>query len=262
MSDRAEVLRTKDLTGWTVTDAAGENVGTVSDLLIGRDGRVRYLAVKRGMLSSTALVPVGELEWGDEAMRLVRWTSEHVRRLPAYDADRPLSQALLAEMERAHPRYYADPPLWDAPGPTDEDRVVPLRDAKAFRLPKEAPNPKGWEVFGADNERVGTVDGLLVDPRMMKVRYLDVDVSDDLYLLKEDRHVVVPLEAVELRERGADVWIRGLSARDVAALPAYTGGAVDPLVQERVARAFAGHVDDARAPVFDETGPAADEPAA
>lgn len=254
------MLRTKDLTGWTVTDAAGENVGTVSELLIGRDGRVRFLAVKRGMLSSSVLVPVDELEWGDDAMRLGRWTSEHVRRLPAYDADRPLTAGVLEEMRRAHPRFYGEPPLWDRPGPTDDARILPLADAKGFRLPKGAPNPKGWEVFGADNERVGKVDGLLVDPRVMKVRYLDVDVADDLFLLKEDRHVVVPMEAVELRERGADVWIRGRSAREVAALPAYTGGALDPLVGEAVAEAFAAEIEQDRAPVVDETEAEPGEP--
>ncbi len=251
-SERAEVLRTKDLTGWAVTDAGGEGVGTVSDLLIGRDGRVRYLAVRRGVLASSLLVPVDEVEWGDEAMRLARWTAEDVRRLPAYEADRPLTASLLAEMERSHPRYYADPPEWDAPGPTDDARIVPLREAREFRLPKGAPNPKGWEVFASDNERVGKVEGLLVDPRTMKVRYLDVDLSDDLFGLKEDRHVVVPMEAVELRERGADVWIHGRTAREVAELPAYTGGALDPLVEARVQDAFREQMDAARAPVVDE----------
>jgi sporulation protein YlmC with PRC-barrel domain len=249
---RTEVLRTKDLTGWQVTDPNGENVGTVADLLIGRDGRVRFLAVRRGMLSSSLLVPVDEVEWGEGSMRLTRWTEAHLKRLPSYDPDRPLTTPVLEEMERAHPRYYATPPEWDAPGPTDENRIVPLAEAREFRLPKDAPNPKGWEVFGADNERLGTVAGLLVDPRTMKVSYLDVDVADDLFRLKEDRHVAIPLEAVELRERGADVWVRGLGAREAARLPAYTGGALDPLVEEHVRRAFGGHLEEGRAPVADE----------
>ena len=239
---RAEVLRTRDLTGWTVADGAGANVGTVSDLLIGRDGRVRYLAVKRGMLGGTVLIPVEQLDWGERSMRLNRWTEADVRRLPPYDADAPLSAEAVAEMERAHPRFYG-PPLEDAPEP-GETRIVPLREAREFRLPKSAPNPRGWSVFGTDHERVGVVEDMLVDPGMMKVRYLDVDVSDDLFLLREDRHVVVPMEAVELRERGEDVWVRGLTAREIAALPAYTGGAVDPLVEQRVLAAFAGHLQD------------------
>lgn len=235
---RAEVLRTRDLIGWAVADPAGATVGTVSDLLIGRDGRVRYLAVKRGLLGSTVLLPVEELDWGDQSMRLNRWLDADVRRLPPYDADGPLSAELVEEMARAHPRFYGPPLPFDAPGVEAQPRIVPLKEAREFRLPRDAPNPRGWEVFGADNERVGVVEGLLVDPSQMRVAYLDVDVAEDLFLLREDRHVVVPMEYVELRERGRDVWVKGLTAREIALLPAYTGGGLDPLVEQRVERAF------------------------
>jgi hypothetical protein len=36
------------------------------------------------------------------------------------------------------------------------------------------------------------------------------------------------------------VWVRDLTARDVARLPAYTGGAADPVVVSRVTDFFAG----------------------
>lgn len=235
----AEVLRTRDLIGWAVGDPAGVNVGTVSDVLIGRDGRVRYLAVKRGLLSGSVLVPVEELDWGEQSMRLTRWTDAQVRLLPAYDGDRPLSAEITEEMARAHPRFYGPPLPFDAPGVEDAARVLPLRQARDFRLPKGAPNVRGWNVFGEDHERIGVVEDMLVDPDGLKVRYLDVDVADDLFLLKEDRHVVVPMEAVELRERGEDVWVHGLTAKQVSMLPAYTGGPVDPLVEMRVREAFA-----------------------
>ncbi|WP_420126780.1 PRC-barrel domain-containing protein [Longimicrobium sp.] len=235
---RAEALRTRDLIGWAVADPAGATVGTVSDLLIGRDGRVRYLAVKRGLLGSTVLLPVEELDWGDQSMRLTRWLDADVRRLPPYNADGPLSADVVEEMGRVHPRFYGPPLPFDAPGVEAQPRVVPLKDAREFRLPKDAPNPRGWAVFGEDNERVGVVEGLLVDPSQMRVSHLDVDVADDLFLLREDRHVVVPMEYVDLRERGQDVWVKGLTAREIALLPAYTGGGLDPLVEQRVEHAF------------------------
>jgi sporulation protein YlmC with PRC-barrel domain len=239
MHERAEVLRTGEMIGQTVTDPEGAAVGTVADLLFGRDGRVRFLAVRRGRMGSSFLVPADEVTWGEGAMRLTRWTAEEARRLPSWDPERPLSADLLDEMGRAHPRHYAVPPLWDAPRDGAGDPIVPLSEAKEFRIPKDAPDPTGWIVFGADNERVGKVAGLLVDPRAMRVRYLVVDVSDDLFLLREDRQTVVPMEAVELRERGRDVWIRGLPAREVARLPAYAGGALDPVVREAADAAFA-----------------------
>jgi sporulation protein YlmC with PRC-barrel domain len=253
---RAEVLRTRDLIGWAVADPAGATVGTVSDVLIGRDGRVRYLAVKRGLLGGSVLLPVDQLEWGEQSMRLTSWLDAEVRRLPGYDGDRALSPAVIAEMERAHPRFYGPPLPFDAPGVEGAARVVPLREAREFRLPKTAPNVRGWNVFGEDHERVGVVEDMLVDPVEMKVRYLDVDLADDLFLLKEDRHVIIPMEAVELRERGEDVWIHGLTAKQIAMLPAYTGGSVDPLVEMRVREAFAGGGANALPPSHAAQAPA------
>lgn len=236
---RAEVLRTRDFVGWGVTDANGAKVGTVSDLLIDRGGQVRFLAVDLGLFRKAVLLPVAALEWGEAALVLPRWTSDEVKALPAYEAGVPLTRDVLDELERAHPRYYrAGVP----PRPSADDsapRIVPLRDAREFKLQKGAPNLRGWTVYGADNERLGTVAEMLVDAVAMKVRYLSVDVDDDLFALKEDRHVAVPLEAAELRERGEDVWLKGLSAREIARLPAYTGGPLDPLLEEAAARAFA-----------------------
>jgi sporulation protein YlmC with PRC-barrel domain len=248
---RAEVLRTRDLVGWAVSDPAGATVGTVSDVLIGRDGRVRFLAVKRGLLGASVLIPVGELDWGEQSMRLTRWMDAQVRGLPTYDGDRALSPEVMAELERAHPRFYGPPLPFDAPGVEAAGKLVPLRQARDFRLPKTAPNVRGWNVFGEDHERIGVVEDMLVDPEAMKVAYLDVDVADDLFLLREDRHVVIPMEAVELRERGEDVWIHGLTAKQVAMLPAYTGGPVDPLVEMRVREAFARGGANARDPRLD-----------
>jgi sporulation protein YlmC with PRC-barrel domain len=236
---RAEILRTRDFLGWNVTDSGGAKVGTVSDLLIDRQGRLRYLAVDPGLFRKPVLLPVDALDWGESALVASAWSADEVRAFPPYDPDTPLSEAVLEELERSFPRYYrpGGPPPPRAEG--DAPRTVPLREAaKDFKLAKGAPDLRGWSVFASDHERVGAVADMLVDPVAMKVRYLSVDLADDLFLLSDDRHVLIPLEAVELRERGEDVWVKHLSARDLARLPAYTGGAVDPLLEEASRSAF------------------------
>lgn len=244
-NERAEVLRTRDLIGWNVMDAKGSKVGTVKDVLIGRRGTVRFLDVDFGLFRKHVLIPVDVLDWGADALVLERWTEDDVKALPPYDPAKPLTGAALAELEHGFPSFYGD---WDRRSvPAGEMTAIPLRDAKDFRLPKGAPDPRKWNVFGADGERLGVVHELLVDPAAMKVRYLDVDLADDLFVLSDDRHVLVPLENVELRERGNDVWVQGLGARDVAGLPAYTGGGVDPRMEESVHGAFRGRSDDAAA---------------
>ncbi len=238
-SPRGEVLRMRDLVGLDVIDSSGERVGTVADLLIDRNGTLRFLDIGLGMLKNHVLLPVETVDWHNvEALVVHKWSRDQVRSLPAYDPDVPLTRALLDEMALAHPRYYGGEQASRNVAAPGDARIVPLKDAKDFRLAKGAPNLRGWNVFGADGERVGQVTEMLVDPESAKVRYLDVDLADDLFLLKEDRHVLIPTDFVELRERGKDVWVEGLNASEVAQLPAYTGGPVDPVMADRVRLVF------------------------
>src|SRR5690606_7410579 len=137
---------------------------------------------------------------------------------------------LLSELASAYPAVY-DATAEEWRSPTTEARVVPLPQAKGFRLEKGAPDLRGWNVFGADGERIGVIAQLLVDPTAMRVRYVAVDVHDDLFRLRDDRHVLVPLESVELKERSNDAWVEGLPASVVAGFPAYTGGVVPPAME-------------------------------
>jgi len=68
--------------------------------------------------------------------------------------------------------------------------------------------------------------------------------------------VLVPLELVELRERGKDIWVEDLTAAQVAALPAYTGGAVSPVMERAVQDVFPGASARARL----ESGTPPEEP--
>ena len=231
---RAEVLRTRDLVGWDVTDREGTKIGDLADLLFGRDGKIRFVSVNLGLFRKHVLVPAEVLEWSSGALVVSPWTAAEVKGLPGYEGE-PLTAAVLEEMERAHPRFYGDAPSVSDGG---EHRIVPLSEARDFKLARGAPNPRGWTVFAGDNERVGVVKELLVDPVAMKIRFISVDLADDLFNLHEDRHVLVPMETVELRERGEDIWIQGASAQQIAALPAYPGGPVGRWMERNVLRAF------------------------
>jgi sporulation protein YlmC with PRC-barrel domain len=239
-SPRAEILRTRDFVGWDVVDRAGDKVGAVADFLMDRSGTIRYLQVDHGLPRKSFLLPEHQLEWGEKNFVIGRWTRDQLRGLPPYDSDVALSAPVLEEMDRAYPWFYDREVVRDEMVTSGEERVVPLSEAKSFKLGSGAPNPRGWNVFGSDGERIGTVHQLLVDPAAMKVRYLDVDLLDDLFLLNDDRHVLIPLEHVDLKERGNDVWVHGLTAREVAKLPAYPGGSVDAWLERSLAGRFDG----------------------
>ena len=100
------------------------------------------------------------------------------------------------------------------------DRVVPLAKLDDFRVAKGDPDPRGWEVVGADGRRIGEVDELLVDTEAMKVRYLDVDLHRDL-AAGADRHVLVPVGYARLDRDHTRVVVEQLEARDLEAIPAY-----------------------------------------
>ncbi len=235
---RREVFRTRDLIGSTVTDARGAKVGTVGDLLIDRTGQVRYLSVSYGLLKKHVLMPSDALEWGEGGVLVSRWTDEQVKSLPLWDPERALTDEGLKELETAYPRFYGPEALRAGPG-APQGNIIPLAQARSFKLSGGASDLRGWTVFAADAERVGTVTDMLVDPAAMKVRYLAVALAQDLFRFGSERNVLVPTEAVDLRERGQDVVVRDLDARALSRLPAWLGGPVDPLVEERVAEVFA-----------------------
>lgn len=232
------IFRTRDFVGWDVVDPQGEKIGTVADLLIDGRGRVRFVDAEFGFpRKQHVLLPQDRLEWGENRFILGGLTQHMARALPPYEPDRALDAPLLAEMSAAYPWIY-DQEAEEWRQPHDEGRVVPLSAAKEFRLEKGAPDLRNWNVFGADGERVGTVSQILVDPAALKVRFIDIDLHDDLFLLRDDRHVLVPLEYVDLKERGNDAWVQRLSAAQVARLPAYTGGTVTPVMEAALMRAW------------------------
>lgn len=107
----------------------------------------------------------------------------------------------------------------------DLDRVVPLDQLDDFKVAEGDPDIRGWEVIASDGQRVGEVDQLLVDTLAMKVRYLDVDVSDDLRGgSAADRHVLIPIGYARLDENDDRVIVDQLASTDVAGLPVYTHG--------------------------------------
>lgn len=101
-------------------------------------------------------------------------------------------------------------------------RIVPLDELRDFEVADGDPDVRGWEVAGADGERLGEVDQLLVDTDALKVRYLDVDLGPALLDPADERHVLVPIGYARVNEDAHQVVVATLSRGDLARLPAYT----------------------------------------
>jgi sporulation protein YlmC with PRC-barrel domain len=230
------LVQASGVTGRSVVDPGRKKVGTIRDLVLGRHPMtVRYFAVDLGLFRKQVLVPAEEISESGDEFSLLRWTADELNLLPTHEPARKLSEEWLEELRRAHPRAYGD--LRDAEA-REPSTILPIRDARDIQLPREAPNLKGWNVFGADGERIGTVTDMLVDTQALRIAYLDVDLLQDLYTLSEDRHVLIPMEAMDLKERGQDVWLKDTPARALSRVPAYTGGSLDPALEPRIREVF------------------------
>ncbi len=118
------------------------------------------------------------------------------------------------------------------------NRIVSLDDLEDFEVAEGEPDVRGWEVLSADGERIGEVDQLLVDTTAMKVRYLDVDLENDLIGTDEDRHALIPIGFARLDEDNDQIFVDNLRKEDVRRLPAYEHGPVTRDIEVEVRRAF------------------------
>lgn len=64
------------------------------------------------------------------------------------------------------------------PEPRLSRHLMPLREAKRYRLSKGEPDIRGWSVFTSSGQEVGRVGDLLVDPAMGEVVMFDVNRGD------------------------------------------------------------------------------------
>ncbi|MFP4090024.1 MAG: PRC-barrel domain-containing protein [Cyclobacteriaceae bacterium] len=55
-----------------------------------------------------------------------------------------------------------------------------LKHLRDYKIDKHDPDVRGWDVYGRNREKLGKVDELIVDTEREKVRYLVVDVQNDI----------------------------------------------------------------------------------
>lgn len=107
------------------------------------------------------------------------------------------------------------------------DRVVPLDQLSDFKVADGDPDVRGWEVVASDGRKIGEVEQLLIDRTAMKVRYLDVDLDNDLLENDRDRHILVPIGYARLDEGSDRIMVDSLASTDVVNVPAYTHGTIN-----------------------------------
>lgn len=136
---------------------------------------------------------------------------------------------------------------------TAVSQIAPLKELKDYKVAKEDPDVRGWNVIGRDGRTIGEVNDLLVDTAAMRVRYLDVELDHDLLATaptvpgtagvvgayaapgmagagpvvdpRDGRaakhHVLIPIGVAKLDEDHDRIYLEGMESHDAAFLPAY-----------------------------------------
>ncbi|HEY9516566.1 MAG TPA: DUF2382 domain-containing protein [Gemmatimonadaceae bacterium] len=106
--------------------------------------------------------------------------------------------------------------------------LVPLDKADDFTVAEGNADPRGWEVL-ANGAKVGEVDTLIADLNVLKVRYLDVELDDEI-TGRKDRHVLIPIGAARLDDDNDRVLLDAVTPEILVGLPSYRSG--DPITRD------------------------------
>jgi hypothetical protein len=96
--------------------------------------------------------------------------------------------------------------------------VVPLGELPDYRVAEGYPDARGYAVLSSDGRLVGRVRELLVDPRALRARFLEVEKAS-LAEGATGTCVLLPVADVRIRGRERVVHADALTASDFAALP-------------------------------------------
>ena len=99
-----------------------------------------------------------------------------------------------------------------------------LSDLDDLVIADGEPDIRGWSVRTGDGVQVGEVADLIIDTTAMKVRYMCVDLDQNIFNLDGKRRVLVPIGTARLEDDGDDVFISS-STSQLLALPEYDDAA-------------------------------------
>jgi len=116
-----------------------------------------------------------------------------------------------------------------------------LDELDDFKVAEGDPDVRGWDVVAADGRKIGEVEHLIADTRAMRVRYLEVELDQDVRAAGEERNALLPIGSVRLDDERDQVLVTSLSSAEFTSFPAFArGGAISRDYETSVTGRFAG----------------------
>jgi uncharacterized protein (TIGR02271 family) len=100
---------------------------------------------------------------------------------------------------------------------------------KDYEVADDHEDVMDWDVVGRDGTKIGEVEDMIVDMQAMKVRYLEVELDDDLPGVQDDQRVLIPVGIADLDYSNKNVLVSSLDSSMVTSFPAYRG---EPITRE------------------------------
>jgi hypothetical protein len=91
--------------------------------------------------------------------------------------------------------------------------LVHTSDLDDFKMPTGQPDPRGWDVHGADGSKVGKVEDLILDTGGHRIRYLEVALDKDFAKDARRDHALVPIDQARLDDDNDHVVVDLSSTR-------------------------------------------------
>jgi uncharacterized protein (TIGR02271 family) len=150
------------------------------------------------------------------------------------DADRTYNQ------NRGHENMDSDAAFLDKSHRDWQGGLRRMKDVESdYKVSDEDPDVRGWDLMGSDGEKLGEVEELIVDTSAMKVRYLDIEIDDDLIVANDDeRHILIPIGAVNLDYENKLVLAPNLTDQSISSLPVYHGEEISREFEHKIISAF------------------------
>lgn len=125
------------------------------------------------------------------------------------------------------------------------DRLLEHLNGSKYEIVPSQPKVNGWWVTDAAGAKIGHVDDLIFSPESMKVRYLLVNMADNDFGIKT-KSVLVPLDAVDLKESEMLIVVPPVNEETLQSLPSYRKELLNSGAGEEADKAFAKMPDNGK----------------
>ena len=126
-----------------------------------------------------------------------------------------------------------------------------LRDLPDLEVADNNPDVRGWTVRGNDGQALGVVFELIVEPKAMKVRYLDVELDARFHINEYENHILLPIGVAALDTDDDNIFVPMLNTESVLSYPHYVEIEITREYEEAMLHAL-GIVPATTAPRFYE----------